>query len=54
MKKIKDEAEDILRDLDQMPGLGGKEWSVAYAKKLGLSAAEIEKYMAKQSASKKE
>lgn len=38
-------AADMLHDLDKMPGLAGKEWSIEFAKKLGLSAEEIEIYM---------
>ena len=40
-------AADILHDLDHQAGLAGKEWSVALAKKMGLSAHGIELYMSK-------
>jgi len=50
MKKGKStEAEDILHDLDQMQGLAGKQWSVDWAKKLGLNEKEIEAYLSKPS-----
>jgi len=42
------EAEDLIKDLDAMKGLRGKEWSVALAKKLGLTEAEIEEYLAQK------
>jgi len=40
-------AEDMLHDLDRMKGLSGKQWSVDFAKKLGLSAQEIELYFSR-------
>lgn len=39
-------AEDMLRDLDRMKDLAGKEWSVAFAKKLGWSMEDIQRYLA--------
>lgn len=38
-------ARDIMKDLDEQDPASGKEWSIDYAKKLGMSDADIEKYI---------
>jgi hypothetical protein len=38
-------AEDTLHDIAQAKGLGGKQWSVDFARKMGWSAEEIERYL---------
>ena len=54
MKKDANTADtDILHDLDQIKGLAGKEWSVELAKKMGLSAAEIELYLSQKNTTQK-
>jgi predicted transcriptional regulator YheO len=38
-------ARDIMKDLDEQYSASGKEWSIDYAKKLGMSDADIDKYI---------
>jgi hypothetical protein len=50
MKKPQDnsEAQDILHDLDKMPAMQGKEWSIELAQKLGLTPEQIKDFMGDQ------